>query len=270
MANVKLEDLDELVLAESTLLFGEKTPYTALADAGKIPLSLMDARYLQVVGDTMAGNLDMDDNSIQNIEQMTFNLTPSTSPGIGEFQWNSAEGTMEIGLLGGTVVLQMGQESHVYAIQRTGSTIANGKSVTIIGSTGAQTEIALTNIASGTPIDSTIGLTTESIDNNQAGYVTTLGLVRGINTNAWSEGAFLFADATTPGDLTNAPPTAPDRAVFIGIVIKKGGVGVGSIFVTLHNQPNLSVLSDVFAPSPSDGDYLRWSSANSRWQLSAT
>jgi hypothetical protein len=62
VANVKLEDLSELVLANDTLLYGEKTPYTALADAGKIPLSLMDARYLQVAGDTMAGNLDMGDN----------------------------------------------------------------------------------------------------------------------------------------------------------------------------------------------------------------
>lgn len=274
MTNVKLEDLPNLVLAVNTLFYGENAPFAALADAGKIPLSLLDARYaalyLALVGGTMAGAIEMDGNYVNDVGRIAFNLANSATAGVGQVQWNNTEGTVEIGLLGGIVVLQLGQESHVRAIQRTGSTIDNGKSVTIIGSTGTVTEIGLTDIAFGTPRDSTIGLTTESIDHNQAGYITTFGLVRGVDTNAWSEGAFLFADATTPGDLTNVPSTAPGRAVFIGIVVKKGGVGSGSIYVTPHNQPNLSALSDVYAPVLNDGDYLRWSAANSRWEASAT
>jgi hypothetical protein len=268
MANVKLEDLSELTLASSTLLYGEKTPYTALADAGKIPLSLMDARYLQVAGDTMAGNLDMDDNLIQNIEQAIFNLTPVTAAGIGQLQWNNTDGTLEIGVLGGTVVLQIGQESHVRGVNKTGITINNGESVTLTGAQGTRPKLALTDADDSPLNDSSVGLATEDIANNAEGYVTTFGLVRDLDTSAFAEGDRLWG-TTTPGVISNVPPNAPGRKIFIGTVLVVNANN-GSVFVSPVNVPNLSALSDVFAPSPSDGDYLRWSSANSRWELSAT
>ena len=270
MSFVKLEDLPELTLATTTLLYGEKTPYTALADAGKIPLSLLDARYLMKAGDTMAGALDMDDNLIQNIEQAAFNLSPATSPGVGKLQWNSTDGTLDLGLLGGVVVAQLSEENVAYVTQKTGETIPDGRVVMVIGSSGQRIQVTPTNISFGNPLDLAFGVTTENIDDSQDGYVTPFGLVRGINTSSWDEGTFLWADPTTPGLLTDVRPTAPDRPVFVGVVIKKGGTGVGSIFVLPHNQPNLSLLADVYAPVVNDGDYLRWSAANSRWQTSAT
>jgi hypothetical protein len=268
MANVKLEDLSELVLETTTLLYGEKTPYTALADAGKIPLSLMDARYLQVAGDAMVGNLDMDDNLVQNIECATFNLAPAAPCGIGEMQWNPDDGTINVGLLGGTVVLQVGQEVNAYVVQKTGSTIPNGKAVIVIGVSGDRLEVALTDLTNPAR-SATSGLTTEAIDNNQQGYMTTFGLVRGLDTSMWAEGAFIWADGVTPGELTDTRPVAPLRGVFIGFVVRSHAT-LGSIWVFPFNIPRLQFLSDVFAAAPSDGDYLRWSSANSRWQLSAT
>lgn len=265
----KLEDLPELTLAATILLYGEKTPYTSLDDAGKIPLSLLDARYLQTAGGTMAGVLDMANQNIGDVGHITFDLAHADSPGIGELQWNNAEGVLEVGLLGGTVVLQIGGENHAYVVQKTGSTIANGKCVTVIGSSGEKIEVALTDVASGPPLDIPGGITTETILNNQQGYVTTFGLARNINTAAWGEGMFLWADGVTPGNLTNIRPVAPLRAAFIGTVIRSH-ITDGSIFVFPIIVQNLSLLSDVFAPVLNDGDYLRWNAANSRWQASAT
>jgi hypothetical protein len=139
----------------------------------------------------------------------------------------------------------------------------------LIGASGQRPEIILTNIAFGNPIDLSIGVTTESIDNNQEGYIATFGIVRDLDTSMWAEGAFIWADPDTPGDLTNVRPVAPDRPVFIGIVVRSHA-SLGSLYVSPFNIGNLTLLADVFAPSPSDGDYLRWSAANSRWELSAT
>lgn len=268
MSNVKLEDLSELTLAPSTLLYGERTPYTALADAGKIPLSLMDARYLQVAGDTMAGDLDMGNQGIINVGHVVLDLAHGVTSGIGHLHWNNTDGTMEIGLLGGTVVLQVGQEVNAYVVQKTGSTVPNGKAVIVTGVSGERLEVALTDLTN-LARSATSGLTTESIGNNQQGYMTTFGLVRDLDTSMWAEGAFIWADGATPGDLTDTRPDPPLRGVFIGFVVRSHAT-LGSIWVFPFNIPRLQFLSDVFAPTPSDGDYLRWSSANSRWELSAT
>lgn len=272
MANKKLEDLPVLTLADTTLLYGEKTPYTSLGDAGKFLLSSLDGRYnalyVKIAGDTMTGDLDMDDNSIQNIEQATFNLTPITTTGIGQLQWNNTDGTLEIGALGGTVILQIGQESHVRGVNKTGVTINNGESVTLTGAQGTRPKLALTDADDSPLNDSAVGLATEDIANNAEGYVTTFGLVRDLDTSAFAEGDRLWG-TTTPGAISNVPPDAPSRKIFIGTALVVNANN-GSIFVSPVNVPNLSALSDVFAPAPSDGDYLRWNTANSRWQLSAT
>ena len=266
MSFVKLEDLPELTLATTTLLYGEKTPYTALADAGKIPLSLLDARYLQKTGGIMTGDLDMNGNLIENIEQATFNPTPATSTGIGQLQWNNDDGTLEVGALGGNVVLQIGQENHIYVVQKTGDTMANGKSVILIGASGERPEVTLTNIPFGNPIDLSVGITTESIDNNQEGYITTFGLVRDINTSMWAEGAIIWADPDTPGDLTDVRPTAPDRPVLIGIVIRSHA-SLGSLYVSPVNVSNLTLLADVFPDALVGGSFPYWNAGNSRFEF---
>lgn len=268
MTFVKLEDLPQLTLAASTLLYGEKTPYTTLDDAGKIPLSLLDARYLELSGGTMAGALNMDDNLIQNIEQATFNLAPAIPAGIGQLQWNNVDGTFEAGLLGGTVVLQVGQEVNAYVVQKTGSTIPNGKAVIVTGVSGEKLQVSLTDLTN-LARSAVSGLTTESIGNNQQGYMTTFGLVRALNTSMWAEGAFIWADGSTPGDLTDTRPAPPLRGVFIGFVVRSHAT-LGSIWVFPFNISRLQFLSDVFAPTLNDGDYLRWNASNLRWQTSAT
>lgn len=269
MTFVKLEDLPELVLTATTLVYGEKSPYTTLSDAGKIPLSLLDARYLQIAGDTMTGELNMGNQNIANTGHIAFDLAHADSPGIGELRWNNDDGTLEVGALGGTVVLQIGQENLAYVVQKTGSTIPNGKAVTVIGSSGERVEVALTDVASGPPLDIPSGVTTEQMLNNQQGYVVTFGLARNMPTSAWSEGSFLWADPVTKGELTNIRPTAPSRAAFIGIVTRSHAT-LGTIFVSPIIVQNLALLSDVFAPTLNDGDYLRWNTVNSRWQASAT
>lgn len=273
MTNKKLEDLPTLTLADDTLLYAEEEPYTTLGNAGKFLLSSLDGRYNALYvkiagGDAMTGDLNINDNNITNVEQLAFNLTPVIATGIGKLQWNNTDGTLEVGVLGGTVVLQLGQESHVRGVNKTGVIINNGEAVTLVGAQGDRPKLALSD-ANDSPLnDSAVGLATEDIAINDEGYITTFGIVRGLDTSTFAEGDRVWS-TTTPGIISNVFPDAPSRKIFIGTVLISNANN-GSIFVSPVNVPNLSALSDVFAPSPSDGDYLRWNAVNSRWQLSAT
>lgn len=273
MTNKKLEELPTLTLADDTLLYGEGEPYTTLGDAGKFLLSSLDGRYnalyVKIAGDIMTGDLDMDDQGVINVGHMVFDLAHGpTSPGIGHLHWNNIDGTIEIGLLGGTVVLQVGQEVNAYVVQKTGLTIPNGKAVIVTGVSGERLEVALTDLTN-LARSAVSGLTTEAIGNNQQGYMTTFGLVRDLDTSMWAEGAFIWADGVTPGDLTDTRPEPPLRGVFIGFVVRSHAT-LGSIWVFPFNISRLQFLSDVYAPTLNDGDYLRWNAANLRFETSAT
>lgn len=183
---------------------------------------------------------------------------------VGKLNWNDVDGTLEFGALGGEVVLQIGQESHIRGTNKSGVTINNGEAVTIVGAQGSKTKFDLSDADNPPLVDSVAGLATENIANNGTGYVTTFGLVRELNTSAFSEGDRVWA-TNTPGQISNIPPPAPSRKVFVGTVVVSNPSN-GSIFVSPVNVPNLSALSDVFITSIADQDALWWDTDDSRWE----
>jgi len=119
------------------------------------------------------------------------------------------------------VALQIGQESWLRAKNVTGSTIQNGTPVYI---SGADATSGLPTIAA-TKADSTVtaftaGLTTQSILNNAIGIVTTLGIVRDTDTSGFSNGAVLYASASSAGAMTATAPLFPYLKSRIGVVAK--------------------------------------------------
>jgi hypothetical protein len=211
------------------------------------------------------GGYDMLNTALDNIDYAQFNLGFTGTNAIGKFNWNNTEGTMEVGALGGNVVLQMGQETHIYGVNKTAVDILDGQSVTISGASGNRTEFALTDIDNPLLASST-GLATENILKNQQGYVTTFGLVRGLDTSDFSEGNRIWG-TTTPGIITNVVAIAPDRKIFIGVVVVSNSIN-GSIFVDTVNIPGISNLSDILVTSITDRDIVLWDDANSRWKNS--
>lgn len=125
--------------------------------------------------------------------------------------------------------LQIGREEWIQVVNSSGSSIANGSAVYINSSTGGIPTIALAQANSGT---TTIcaGLTTETIANGATGYVTTLGVVHTLNTNAFVVGP-IYLSATTPGAITQTIPSAPNYRYRIGFVTAVSAT-VGSIFIT--------------------------------------
>ena len=204
-----------------------------------------------------------DGMGLGEIEYIDFNLTTTSDHQEGRLHWHDDDGTLSLGMPGGNVELQIGQEMLVRCRNTTGSTILNGSPVYADGATGNRPLIKLAD-ASTVAESYIIGMTTEDISNNANGYVATRGLVRDVNTGAYSVGETLWL-SETPGQYTNIPPTAPAMKVFVGMVIashaSNGVIGVRPTVVQ-----RMGFASDVLLATPSDGDFLRWVNANSRFE----
>lgn len=129
-----------------------------------------------------------------------------------------------------SVSMQVGQEEWIRVRNVTGSTIANGVPVYLSGvSAGLPTIAPAQANAAATTI--CIGLTTESIPNNTNGFVTCLGVVRGLNTASFTAGQTLFLSAASPGVLTATAPVSPNYRYRVGFVVASNA-STGSIHVT--------------------------------------
>jgi hypothetical protein len=167
-----------------------------------------------------------------SIDTLTFDTTDVTTDALatGEIRWNDTDKTLDL-KLAGDVTLQVGQENNIYAHNSELSTIPNGSVVYIYGADGNNPSI---KVATNTEISATktLGVTTQSISAGGHGYVTTQGLVRGLDTSAFSSGDPLWLGEE--GTLTATEPAYPATAVRVAIVVRDD-VAQGSIFV----QPQL-------------------------------
>ena len=191
-------------------------------------------------------------------------------------QWNQDDGTMDVGLYGGSV-LQVGQETMFYSKNNSGASIPNGTPVMFTGTVGSSGKLTFgLAIADGSvPAEYMMGVATQDIANNAFGYVTNFGLVRGFNTTGapygevWADGDLLYFDPATPGAWTNVKPTAPSIAVPVAVVVNAGNGGSGSIFVRMELSESLSNLQDVYingTGTPLAGQVLIYDATQQRWE----
>lgn len=188
----------------------------------------------------------------------------------GQMAWNSGDGTLDIGMGYDGVVLQTGLEM-VYRIKASAA-ITDGQCVMFTGSVGASGVLegapSSTGLTEGQYI---MGVATMDIPNNDFGYVTAFGLVRGINTTGasvgetWADGDILYYNPAYTGGLTNVLPTT-GAVVIVASVVNAGSGGSGSLFVRPTFMPRLNQLSGVYAPSPADGDKLIYNASTGRWE----
>lgn len=198
-------------------------------------------------------------------EFIEFSQTETVGVSTAQMSWNDADGTVDLGL-NTDVRLQIGQEI-VYRVKNsTGSTITNGQVVSAAGTEGASGNIlAQPFIADGTiPPKYVLGIATQDILNGEFGYVTHFGKVRGVNTSVYSKGDVLFASPTTAGALTATQPTSPDLEMPIAYALNSRNNG--TIFVRIQTGYELHEIYDVDVTSSADGDFLRYVTANNRWE----
>jgi len=153
--------------------------------------------------------------TLAEVNYIDFNLSYSATHQEGRLHWNSDDGTLEIGMPGGNVNLQIGQENLILASNKSGGDITNGEVVYISGAQGSRPTIELAKADSETTC-SVIGVVTEDIDNNASGFVTINGLVRDIDTSSFTAGDTLYLSDSTAGAMTKTAPIFPSYSIKVG------------------------------------------------------
>lgn len=198
-------------------------------------------------------------------DSLAVSITSAEAVDIGGIVWNQIDGTFDMGLIGG-VTLQAGQELHMYG--KATEAISNGQAVMFSGVQGDHILIAKADAATiNANPEYFIGIATQDFANNQFGYVTVFGNVRGLDTTAYTLGSVLYYDSTTATDglLTATEPTAPNAKIIVAAVVRVHATQ-GILLVRPHIMPKLKDIQDVYAPSPSDKNGLFWNNANSRYE----
>lgn len=212
--------------------------------------------------------------SIFDIDYIDFDTTSAvTQPTTGRLSWNNTDGTLDLGLKGGNVTLQVGQENVIRVVNKTGADLLESdfrvvrvRSVSEGGAQGQRLAVKLAQADSDADSATTLGVVTENINNNQEGFITIFGEVKQIDTTGaksyggletWVDGDMLYLSPFYPGYLTNVKPTAPNHLVIVGYV-EYAHANNGKIFVKIDNGWEIGELHDVkdTTTSGSYGDLL--------------
>lgn len=190
------------------------------------------------------------------VNALQFNTATTETADIpGKLVWNNADGTLDLRLKDGSVVLQVGQEQVLRVVNKSGVLLPEGSAVYVVGAQGQRLKVALASSASESLSSSTIGVITQAggIANNAQGYMTLSGLVRNVNTSTFAEGDTLWLHATA-GTYSPVRPLAPEHAVRIGWVVNSAVNG--EIMVSIANPYELDELHNVKITNPQEGDIL--------------
>ncbi len=190
-------------------------------------------------------------------------LSGTVPLGVGRFQWNSSLGTPEIGLIGGNVTSHIGQHVHAYVTNAEGSPLVKGDVVYLFGASGDRASVKKA-INTGDPTSSkTLGVVAEAIETGGQGFITEFGVVDELNLSAYSPGDTLWLSASA-GKFTSVKPSAPNHAVFIGVV-QRANSGNGLLFVNVQNGYELGELHDVLINSVTNNDIILYNASSSVW-----
>lgn len=205
-----------------------------------------------------------DDGQLVNAAFMQFQTSPGVSPtNPASLSWNSGDGTLDLILKGGNVTLPIGQENVVLCYNGTGSTIPAGKVVTVVGAQGQRPSVALADADTEALSAGTIGITSESMANGSEGFVTTFGVIRGLDTSAFTAGDDVYLSQTA-GEFTATRPLAPAHTVFLGWVVKVNASS-GELFLNINNGWELNELHNVYINSPTQGQALTYDATAGYW-----
>jgi hypothetical protein len=202
-----------------------------------------------------------------------FNTNAGEASAVGKLKWNTADGTLDLGLMGGQVTLQIGQEQVARVLNNSGSILQEAayQVVKVASAQGQRLAVTLAQANNDANSADTLGLVTENIANNQEGFVTTSGLVRNIDTTGdlqledWNDGDVLYLSPTTPGAITKVKPVAPQHTVIVGFVVYAHKTQ-GKIFVKVDNGYELDELHNVKITNVANDNILQYNSSLAVWE----
>ena len=210
----------------------------------------------------ITGGLFLTSSHISTVDYIDFTpLSNGDAPSWleGRMWYDTEQGAVSIYNGEADITLQVGQEEWIRVYNNTGVTISDGTPVRISGSQGdnpyawpAISQNTLNDPDFGNHI---IGIATHNIENNSVGYITSFGIVRGIDTTAFTEGSELWLQTGSAG-LRDTKPPFPYDVVQVGFVVKSAANGF--IFVKPKEPIHLHDISGLSGSNGSTPDGALW------------
>lgn len=196
---------------------------------------------------------------------VNLSTTSPAAAGVGRFRWNDTDGTVDLGLQGGLVDLQLGQKQVAHVYNNTGFAFTITQVVRVTGSQAFRMTAALAQANTEASSSKTFGVIGEPISNNSYGYAVTSGLIKNVDTSAYTEGAALWLSPSVAGGMTTTKPQAPDHQVLVGWCVRSHPT-LGQIYVKVQNGNELDELHDVKITSVANNDVLQYDSGQGVWK----
>lgn len=189
-----------------------------------------------------------------NEKGINFDINPLTTHSLteGQSQWNATDHTLEIGM-GSGVVQQIGQELPFPAKNVSGESFIDGQIGYVFGASGQRIAMKKPSASSDTALKA-LFMATQTVADNNTGFFNAIGLVRGLNTLAFTEGTEVWLD-TVAGVITATPPAKPNYQARMGYVVNVHGTN-GSVFFHPDIFPKIGDLSDCNTSATVQGDFL--------------
>jgi hypothetical protein len=170
-----------------------------------------------------AAYLDLDEfDNIGNLDYVQFDTTYAVgSEAPGQLAWSPENETLEF-QLDAHVTLQVGQE-HVMRVKNNSGSVAIPERTVVMfaGAAGDTIKVAPAVSDGSVNVNYLAGITTENIAADGFGFVTQLGFINQVNTNAWPVGTILYVDPAVPGGLTATEPESPAWTMPVAAVTKQ-------------------------------------------------
>lgn len=196
--------------------------------------------------------------------QLDTGATPPTSVA-GTLSWENGVGTALLGLKGGNVSLQVGEQQVLRVYNDAGVTLNKGQVVYINGAQINRVSVRLAQANSEANSTSTIGVVAESINVGQEGFILTQGTLNNLDTSSFVAGGAVYLSPTSAGGITQTKPIAPNHMVLIGWV-QRVDATTGSIFVKVTNGFELEELHDVRIVSRTGGQIISFDQTQNYWK----
>jgi len=250
----KIPSSSGLTLGELALNTADAILYTSGTTANSILPIGWDR--IHRTGDTVTGdfvfNGNIDVTSISPIDYIDFNTTPTVpNPTGGTIYFDANENALSYKPITNQndVTVNLGQESLIRIYNDLPTTILNGQVLHITGATGAIPTVALANASKlGTAftesLAQTSGVATHDIDPGDFGFMTNFGIVRDLNTSAFTVGSEVFLSDTVDGALTDDPNSIEftSRISTVGYCLESHPT-TGKILVVISNENPLQSLT---------------------------
>lgn len=177
-----------------------------------------------------------------SVQYIDFDKTATPAFAEGRINWIDDTKTLAIDTDVTDIQIEVGHQT-VTRVRNTNSfTINKGRVVYMSGSQGNRPLIYTSSWEADPTSAGTVGLVAADITQNSNGYVITQGLIRGVNTSAFTAGQPLFLSSS--GQITANTVISPLHEVRIGKVVTSHA-STGIIYVDIDNGYEIGELHDV-------------------------